>query len=156
MDKEENQSTEKILNNFEPSQNSPFFSTKLLVFLIIVVAFGIGSGYFLAKNGVGLNLGPVNIGKNAGSSIPRGTIVGSNDTKTFKDTTEGILQEGGIEGEGQFHLVRPGGESQNVYLTSSIVDLSKFKERKIKVWGETQKAKRAGWLMDVGRVEVLE
>ena len=75
--------------------------------------------------------------------------------KTFKDIAEGILKGGGINGEGQFHLVRPGGESQNVYLTSSAVDLSKFIARKIKVWGETQTAQHAGWLMDVGRVEVL-
>jgi hypothetical protein len=43
-----------------------------------------------------------------------------------------------------------------VYLTSSLVDLSQFVKRKIKVWGETQKAKVAGWLMDVGKVEVLQ
>ena len=66
------------------------------------------------------------------------------------------MKEGGIDGEGQYHLVRPGGDSQNVYLTSSLVDMSKFLNQKIKVWGETQKAEKAGWLMDVGRVEVLE
>ena len=68
---------------------------------------------------------------------------------------EGTLKKGGIQDEGQFHLVRPGGDSQNVYLTSSIVDLSKFVDKKIKVWGQTQKARVAGWLMDVGKVEVL-
>ena len=79
-----------------------------------------------------------------------------NYTKTFKDTTTGTLKNGGINGEGQYHLVRPGGDSQNVYLTSSSVDLSKFIDRKIKVWGQTQTAQYAGWLMDVGRVEVVE
>ena len=28
--------------------------------------------------------------------------------------------------------------------------------KKIKVWGQTQTAQYAGWLMDVGRVEVAE
>jgi len=39
-------------------------------------------------------------------------LYGSNDTKTFKDTAEGTLKEGGIDGEGAFHLERPGGDSQ--------------------------------------------
>lgn len=159
MDNEENQptqSTEKVLNNFEESQNTPFFSMKLIIALVMVIVFGIGTGFLLARNSTKLNIGSVDISKTGGSSYSKGTIVGSDDTKTFKDTAEGILKEGGIDGEGQFHLVRPGGDSQNVYLTSSIVDLSKFKGQKIKVWGETNKAKKAGWLMDVGRVEVLE
>lgn len=155
MDNEENQPKEGVLHELEPS-DGPLFSWKLLTVLIIVAVIGIGSGYFLAKNIAILNLGQANLSKTPGSSVAKGTIIGSNDTKTFKDTTEGILKEGGIDGEGQFHLVRPGGESQNVYLTSSIVDLSKFIDRKIKVWGETNKAQKAGWLMDVGRVEVLE
>jgi hypothetical protein len=81
--------------------------------------------------------------------------LGSNDTKTFKDTAEGTLKTGGIDGEGAFHLERPGGDSQNVYMTSGTVDLSKLIDKKIKVWGQTQAAQHAGWLMDVGRIEVL-
>jgi hypothetical protein len=61
-----------------------------------------------------------------------------------------------MDGEGQFHLVRPGGDSQNVYLTSSTVDLSEFIGRKVTIWGQTQKAQKVGWLMDVGGVKVLD
>lgn len=137
-----------------PSQNK-FFSLKLIVSLIVVVLLGIGSGYFLAKNISKTAL--TNLGvPTSGSTVAKGTVVGSEDLKTFKDIAEGKLEKGGIDGEGQFHLVRPGGESQNVYMTSSIVDLSLFIGKKVKVWGETQKAQKAGWLMDVGRVEVLE
>ena len=78
------------------------------------------------------------------------------DKKTFKDKAEGILKEGGLDGEGNFHLERPGGESQNVYLTSTTVDLSQYTGKKIRVWGETFSAEKAGWLMDVGLVEVLQ
>lgn len=157
MENEKSNSSENVVHNFESSQENPFFSGKLLIFIIIVALVGVGTGYFLVKSGTNLNLGAANINKiGGGSSVSKGTIVGSNDTKTFKDTVEGILKEGGVEGEGQFHLVRPGGDSQNVYLTSSIVDLTKYVNRKIKVWGETQKAQKAGWLMDVGRIEVLE
>ena len=89
------------------------------------------------------------------NSVAKGTTEGSTDTSTFKDTAEGTLKTGGIDGEGAFHLVRPGGDSQNVYLTSSIVDLSKYVNQKLKVWGQTQKAQHAGWLMDVGKIQVL-
>jgi len=75
------------------------------------------------------------------------------DKKTFKDSADGILREGGIDGEGNFHLERPGGVSQNVYLTSTTVDLSGYIGKKIKVWGQTFSGQKAGWLMDVGLVE---
>lgn len=78
------------------------------------------------------------------------------DKKTFKDKAEGILKEGGADGEGNFHLDRPGGESQNVYLTSTTVDLSQYIGKKVRVWGETFQAEKAGWLMDVGLVELLQ
>ena len=80
--------------------------------------------------------------------------VGVVDKKTFKDSAEGILREGGIDGEGNFHLERPGGVSQNVYLTSTTVDLSNYIGKKVKVWGQTFQAEKAGWLMDVGLVEI--
>jgi hypothetical protein len=142
------------------SQNSgnmsSVFTKKLFFILIVAVILGVVAGYLLnlkntATGGNTLTSGTVN-----SSEITKGTIVGSNDTKTFKDTATGTLKNGGIDGEGQYHLVRPGGDSQNVYLTSSSVDLAKFIDKKIKVWGQTQTAQHAGWLMDVGRVEVVE
>lgn len=89
------------------------------------------------------------------NQIRNGAIFGVPDEKTFKDTTGGVLIMGGLEGEGSHTLLREGGESQNVYLTSSVVDLDQFKDMEIKVWGETFKGQKAGWLMDVGRVEVV-
>ena len=131
---------------------SSVFTKKLMMFLVVAIIFGAMTGYALSKRGGAKTLSNEEINS---SSISKGTIVGSDDTKIFKDIAEGTLKGGGINGEGQYHLVRPGGESQNVYLTSSHVDLSKFVAKKIKVWGETQTAQHAGWLMDVGRVEVL-
>lgn len=145
----------ELVHDFSKVESAPFFSTKLLIALVMVVLLGIGSGYFLAKNTNKTALSNLGV-STSGSKVAKGTVVGSEDLKTFKDMVEGKLEKGGIDGEGQFHLVRPGGASQNVYMTSSIVDLSIFIEKKVKVWGETQKAQKAGWLMDVGRVEVLE
>lgn len=159
IDKEKSEiPTEKPIDNSLvhdfSMKNASIFTPKLLIALIIAVILGLGSGYALSKRaavGVDTAEGPA-----SSSKIGKGTTVGSGDTKIFKDVAEGILKSGGIDGEGAFHLVRPGGDSQNVYLTSSLVDLSIFLDRKVKVWGETQQAKVAGWLMDVGRVEVLQ
>ncbi len=126
---------------------------KVVVTLVIVAVLGIGTGFLLSK--VSKATGKQIIPMGAADVTLTGKTFGSNDQTTFKDTAEGKLQQGGINGEGQYHLVRPGGDSQNVYLTSSYVDLSQFVGRKIKVWGQTQKAQSAGWLMDVGRVQVL-
>jgi hypothetical protein len=121
--------------------------------LVLMLALGLGAGYgasvISAKTGT--SIVPQALNPNAPVS---GKTYGNGDPTVFKDTAEGTLQNGGIDGEGQYHLVRPGGDSQSVYLTSSSVDLSLFVGKKIKVWGQTQEAQKAGWLMDVGKVQV--
>lgn len=121
---------------------------KLFLLLVGVIIFGIAAG-FVATKLKGLS------NKSSGQNEKVAQTAGIADKKTFKDSTEGILREGGVDGEGNFHLDRPGGASQNVYLTSTTVDLSKYIGKKVRVWGETFQAQKAGWLMDVGLVEVL-
>lgn len=114
--------------------------------LIIIIA-GIVTGYFLSSSKSGSKgIGSIGI-------IESKKIVGSEDTKIYKDTTEGTLEEGGIDGIGTHKLIRPGGESQTVYLTSSVINLDDFIGKQVKVWGETQATHKAGWFMDVGRLE---
>lgn len=144
-----------LVKNLNNSINV-IFTQKLFIFLLAAVVLGGMSGYILSNKKATTGGNTLTSGAIDSSKVSKGTVVGSNDTKTFKDTAIGTLKNGGINGEGQFHLVRPGGDSQNVYLTSSSLDLSSFVGKKIKVWGETQKAQYAGWLMDVGRVEVSE
>ncbi len=91
-----------------------------------------------------------------GSTKTTAQSAGIIDKKTFKDSAEGVLREGGIDGEGNFHLERPGGISQNAYITSSTVDLSGYIGKKVKVWGQTFSGQKAGWLMDVGSVEIIK
>ncbi len=143
-----------LVHNLSNNLNNAILTKNLFIILIAAVVLGGISGYILGnKKESGKNT-PVSGSVNS-SEISKGTVVGSNDAKLFKDIAVGSLKGGGINGEGQFHLVRPGGDSQNVYLTSSVLDLSRFVGKKIKVWGQTQGAQYAGWLMDVGRVEVL-
>jgi len=120
---------------------------RFFIFLGTALIFGIIIGFSLSF-----------IQKSFSSSSKSGTSLaktaGIANKKNFKDMAEGILKEGGVDGEGNFHLERPGGESQNVYLTSTTVDLSKYIGKKVKVWGETFQGEKAGWLMDVGLVEM--
>lgn len=125
---------------------------KKVIMLSLVIIAGIASGYALFSFSHGSLLLP---GGNTRSSAPK-EVVGSTDTKVFRDSAQGDLEEGGINGEGTHRLIRPGGDSQTVYLTSSVLNLGDFVGKKVKVWGETFAGKKAGWLMDIGRVEVLE
>jgi len=149
---QEEEKDQPLIHDFNKENLKNAFTPKVIALLVVIVIVGLLSGYFISNK-----TGPMGVKTTSVSSsnASKGTIIGSNDTSTFKDTAEGTLKEGGIDGEGAFHLVRPGGDSQNVYLTSSSVDLSKFIDKNIKVWGQTQKAQHAGWLMDVGRIEVL-
>lgn len=141
-----------IMQSFAESKKSSISMGKVLGVLVVVAILGIGTGYGLTQISAGP--GKTGIPLPKVSSVESGKTYGATDTKAYPDTAEGTLADGGIEGEGQYHLVRPGGDSQNVYMTSSTVDLSQFMGKKIKVWGATQTAQHAGWLMDVGKVEV--
>ncbi len=140
---------EPMVSKVSAVSNEAKISTRGFIFILLVaVAAAIVGGYFFTTSH-----------KSTSSTTKDGKSSGGNagimDKKKFPDHAEGILQEGGVDGEGNFHLERPGGESQNVYLTSAIVDLSSFVGKKIRVWGQTNKAQKAGWLMDVGYVENL-
>ena len=134
------------INASETPKNVPI-PLVLLVCAITIVVGGVG-GFLMIKKSPSITT------SQKGASIQTETSAGVADKKTFKDSVEGILREGGMEGEGNFHLERPGGVSQDAYLTSSTVDLSKYIGKKVKVWGQTFQGQRAGWLMDVGLVEI--
>lgn len=125
----------------------PVFLVTSLIILLVGGLFGYGIAQFKKTTPSSIN--------NPSMKIDTAKASGISDKKTFKDQAEGILKEGGIDGEGNFHLERPGGISQNVYLTSSAVDLSKYIGKKVRVHGETFNGQKTGWLMDVGLVEVL-
>lgn len=89
------------------------------------------------------------------NQIKNGDIFGVKDSTTFADSAEGYVEKGGVNGEGSHRLLRAGGETQTVALTSSVTDLDQFVGMEVKIWGETNKAQEAGWFMDIGRIEVV-
>ena len=90
-----------------------------------------------------------------GEEIKTGVTYG-NLSKTFGDSATGTIKAGGINGDGTHTLERQGGVTQNAALTSSVVDLDLFVGKKVEVKGETNDSAKAGWLMDVGSIKILE
>jgi len=135
----------------EFSNTNPTGSKPVLIITIIVMLFaGILTGFLLSK----LNQNKQS-SSNTVNTANAPKTAGTMNKEIFKDKAEGLLKEGGVDGEGNFHLERPGGLSQNVYLTSSTIDLAGYIGKKVRVWGATFKGQQAGWLMDVGYIETL-
>jgi len=123
--------------------------------IVLLVLAGTLTGWFLS--GKKTDLGSPQEGSIVAPGAKSGQQeAGLADEATFRDSAEGLLEEGGVSGEGTHHLVREGGISQTAYLTSTVIDLESFVGKKVKVWGETITAKKAGWLMDVGKIRVIE
>lgn len=158
---ETNTSNTPVVHDLAVAKNNngdKLMMSKLLPIAAVVIILGIASGYVLnsQKGGVNSSLGGKQVAPAPSGEVKKGQVFGSTDEKAFRDSAEGELQKGGLDGEGSHKLIRPGGDSQTVYLTSSVLDLDQFVGKKVKVWGETNKSTKAGWLMDVGRVEILE
>ena len=131
---------------------------KVIPFLAIILV--VGAGIYS-----GLILHSLNKSK---SALPAGSTANQQDlpkevkesqAKTFKDETEGVLQKNDKKdkyAQGTHLLIRPGGDSQTAFLTSSVLDLDNFVGKKVKVFGETFGSSQVGWLMDVGKVEEIK
>jgi hypothetical protein len=138
-----------------PVKKFPKFDFKgnlnLIVIALLVIFVGVGTGWLISgRKSLSGSSGEVAPGAKTGPNE-----AGLADESTFRDSAEGTLEEGGIAGEGTHHLLRDGGPSQNVYLTSTVIDLESFVGKKVMVWGETISARSAGWLMDVGKIKVV-
>lgn len=130
--------------------SSKGINKKTKIVSLVIILLGVFSGYILSRTSPGMSVlqGEESLQDTAGKTQTA-------DSKTYPDKAEGTLEAGGMNGEGTHKLIRPGGDNQTVYLTSSVMDLSPYVGKKVRVWGQTFAAKKAGWLMDVGKVEVL-
>jgi hypothetical protein len=126
---------------------------KLWMYIVgafVVVILGVGSAWLISSK-------LINKGPTAAPGVKvTSTEAGVLDSKTKYDNATGVLKDGGTGNEGTHHLDREGGVDQTVYLTSSVIDLSSFNGKKVQVWGQTLASKKAGWLMDVAKVQVVQ
>lgn len=141
-----------------PPHNSVSLIKKIMPLLAIVLI--VGAGLYS-----GLILHSLNKGKTTTSSGVSGSQedlpkeVQESQAKTFKDEAEGVIEKNDKMdkyAQGTHKLIRPGGDSQTAFLTSSVLDLDSFVGKKVKIFGETFGSSQVGWLMDVGKVEEIK
>ena len=125
-----------------------------IIIVVVVIAAGIFSGLvFSSRN--------KNTKSQAKAAIDEEQLSGEQKqsfAQTFRDEAEGTIEKNDKldkYAQGTHMLIRPGGESQTAYLTSSVLDLDEYVGKKVKVFGETFGSSQVGWLMDVGKVEVI-
>lgn len=140
--------TEKIT---KPVANIENPMRTILGVVVAALILGTLTGYILSTK---------NSGSQVSSLVAGRAKTAEQDTRTFKDFAEGVIKakpqpsDPGEYVEGTHTLVREG--AVPVALTSSVVDLSLYESKKVKIFGETQKALKEGWLMDVGKVEEIK
>jgi len=148
------------MENSNPNTNAvkSAASNKMPVMIgvaVVIVAVGLAVGFLVSSKKTTSKTAQIP----ATSKISvTSTEAGVNDPTTIKDVTTatGPLATGGIKGEGQYHIDRPGGKTQTVYLNSTTVDMSTFVGKKVQVWGQTIAAQHAPWLMDVMKIKIVE
>lgn len=156
------QNQNSLIQEKQMDSNMKKNKATFLIAAIIAILAGTGTGYgafkLKARGGTSgqSDSSPTPIQQMATDKVKAGDVFGVQDAETFKDSAEGYLQKGGIDDDGSHQLLRPGGISQTVFLVSSVTDLDKFEGMQIKIWGETFKGQKAGWLMDIGRVEIID
>lgn len=137
---------EKITRPIVSAENP---TRMLLGIAITAVILGILTGFILSTKNSSGKLSSLSVGT---AKNPQ------QDTRTFRDFAQGTIKvrpqssDSDEYAEGTHMLIREG--AVPVALTSSVVDLSQYENKKVKVYGETQKALKEGWLMDVGKVEL--
>ena len=148
-----------IMEDKDENLVKPFHSSNKFIMIagvILVILVGLGVGFFVSGKKATGTMGPkITSGP---AIIVAANEAGVKDPSTIKDVTTatGILKEGGIKGEGKYHLEREGGITQTVYLNSTTVDISPFVDKKVQVWGQTQASQHANWFMDVVKIKVVE
>lgn len=125
----------------------------LVLGVTIIITVGVLSGFGLSRLTVGENLAPKTADGRAG---PQASEI---DTATFRDRAVGIIEKNQADdqyAQGTHRLIREGGPTQTAYLVSSVVDLGAYVGKNVEVWGETFASTQVGWLMDVGKVNVIK
>lgn len=142
--------TFKITRVLNPATSLP---KALIILTIVSIVSGVTTGFILStKKSSGL------VGSSTSSRAGGIDIPAQQEQKVCRDFAEGIMKvkpmpSNSSEYTEGTHLLDRGGGQTPVTLTSSSVDLSKFEGKKVKAFGETLKALKAGWLMDVCKVE---
>lgn len=114
----EDQKTPKkeLIHDLNSSRKKGNSMAKPLMITIVVGPHSWSLGLDILHQVLGVEKGPVSVNSSSSEGkIEKEFPAGVNDTKAFPDTAEGKLEAGGIDGEGEYHLVRPGETLKCVY-----------------------------------------
>lgn len=151
----------------QPTNKLPKSSSFSIPIIIMVVILAVGAGFGFSRlfpqgnKNLSLSQSTTDQPQLSTDSITNTDQLKTNQlygdvNSTFKDSTTGTIQKGGINNVGTHTLVRDGGPTQSVALTSSTVDLDLFVGKKVEIKGQTNAAAKVGWLMDVGSIKILQ
>lgn len=145
-----------IMKKFPTGGRKGKGSLPLVAGSIVVVLLGVGTGWLLSGNRtVTDGGGQVSTEQEKTVDVGNG-VVELGEAGAEADEAEGVLEEGGLKGEGTYRLERDGGTARTVCLTSTVIDLSSFVGKTVKVWGETISPVSCPWLMDVVKITEAE
>lgn len=126
-----------------------------IVIIVVIVGAGVFSGLVASSRNKSTASSSYQVAGD--ENLPK--EIKESFAQTFRDQAEGTIEKNADldkYAQGTHKLIRPGGESQTAYLTSSVLDLDEYLGKKVKVFGETFGSSQVGWLMDVGKVEVSQ
>lgn len=117
---------------------------KLITVSVLIVLVGSVVGFGLSRSKIAKVLG--------GESIE----AEYKDSKLFESIVTGTVKKGGLFGDGTHTLVQDSNPKNPAALLSSVVDLDEYVDKHVQIWGRSQKGLKAAWLLEVGRVKILE
>jgi hypothetical protein len=145
-----------IMKKFPSGISKSSGNFPIIIGSILIVLFGVGTGWLLSGS-------RASTGKNVPAAVSGGgDAMNTGDESEVGEATEeaheaeGTMLEGGLDGEGTFRLEREGGPSQTICLTSTVLDLSSFVDKRVMLWGETMSSVQCPWLMDVVKIKEIE
>lgn len=146
--------SQPLVRSFGGPKKKVKIMPQMIIIGLVVVLAGLGTGYALSGGTSASSETPTVVSEE--KKVTGSNEAGVEDSSAFKDTAEGTLEDGGIDGEGTHHLVREGGPSKYVYISSTVLNLDSYVGKKVQIWGQTISGRKAGWLMDVGKIKLLE
>ena len=126
---------------------------KLVVGVVAIIFMGSLTGFVLSR---GKTAKATKEGSISPDLIKASNEAGYKDTKLFESIVTGIVKKGGLFGDGTHSLIKDSNPKNPAALLSSVVDLDEYVDRHVQVWGRSQKGLKAAWLLEVGRIKILE
>jgi len=144
-----------IMKTFPKGISKKGGNLPIIIGSVLVVLLGVGTGWLLSGSRASTGKHQVVVGESGGAD-KSGSDSEVGEVTDEAHEAEGTLLEGGLDGEGTYRLEREGGSSQTICLTSTVLDLSSFVDKKVVLWGETMSSVQCPWLMDVVKIKEIE